>query len=116
MAHRDDGPALFKMGKVGVLRELDPKTVDYRAAHDLGHQDIVDIHPTSGPGDPAAGTQSATERPGRLLLRPGRLKNLWATGYHAETGAFYTPLMPGCARSTFKPMPVSSFLVESGTD
>ena len=69
---RGDRRGLFKMGKIGVLWELDPRTGEYLAAHDLGFQDIVDLHPDDRPGHPAPGAHPAARRPGRLLPRPGR--------------------------------------------
>ena len=101
---RGDGRALFKMGKIGVLWELDPKTGEYRAAHDLGYQDIVDLHPTSGQGILRRERIPQLNVPVDYCPGPGGLKNLWAMAYHPETEAFYIPLTPGCAHSTFKPM------------
>ena len=102
---RGDGRALFKMGKIGVLWELDPKTGEHRAAHDLGYQDIVDLHPTSGQGILRRERIPQLNVPVDYCPGPGGLKNLWAMAYHPETEAFYIPLTPGCAHSTFKPMP-----------
>ena len=105
LVNTDDRHALFKMGKIGVLWELDPATGAFRTAHDLGYQDIVDIHPVSGQGllrrerIPEIGV-SVDYCPG-----PGGVKNLWAMAYHPETRAFYIPLTPGCAHSEFGEMP-----------
>ena len=99
---RGDRRALYKMGKIGVLWELDPKTGAYRAAHDLGFQDIVDLHPTSGQGILRRERIPQINVPVDYCPGPGGLKNLWAMAYHPETDAFYIPLMPGCAHSTFQ--------------
>ena len=102
---RGDRRALYKMGKIGVLWELDPKTGAYRAAHDLGYQDIVDLHPTTGQGLLRRERIPQLNVPVDYCPGPGGLKNLWAMAYHPETDAFYIPVMPGCAHSTFSPMP-----------
>ena len=105
LVDRGDRRSLFKMGKIGVLWELDPRTGAFRAAHDLGYQNIVDIDPIGGQGI------LRRERIPRLGVAvdycpgPGGVKNLWAMAYHPETRAFYIPLTPGCALSVFSEMP-----------
>ena len=105
LVDRGDGLSLFKMGKIGVLWELDPRTGAFRNAFDLGYQNIVDIHPVTGQGI------LVPERIPRIDVAvdycpgPGGLKNLWAMAYHPETEAFYVPLTPGCAHSVFGEMP-----------
>ena len=101
---RGDRRSLFKMGKIGVLWELDPLTGAYRGAHDLGYQDIVDIDPTSGQAILRRERIPQLGVPVDYCPGPGGLKNLWAMAYHPETQAFYIPLTPGCAHSTFAAM------------
>ena len=102
---RGDRRSLFKMGKIGVLWELDPLTGAFRDAHDLGYQDIVDIDPTSGQGILRRERIPQLGVPVDYCPGPGGLKNLWAMAYHPETQAFYIPLTPGCAHSVFAAMP-----------
>src|SRR5262249_28167622 len=40
--------SLFKMGKLGILWELDRETGSFVAAHDLGYQTILDVDPRTG--------------------------------------------------------------------
>ena len=40
--------SLFKMGKLGILWELDRTTGRFLAAHDLGYQTILDVQPQTG--------------------------------------------------------------------
>ena len=101
---RGDRRSLFKMGKIGVLWELDPLTGAYRGAHDLGYQDIVDIDPTSGQAILRRERIPQLGVPVDYCPGPGGLKNLCAMAYHPETQAFYIPLTPGCAHSTFAAM------------
>ena len=105
LVDRGDGLSLFKMGKIGVLWELDPRTGAFRNAFDLGYQNIVDIHPVSGQGILVPERIPQIDVPVDYCPGPGGLKNLWAMAYHPETEAFYVPLTPGCAHSIFGAMP-----------
>ena len=46
----DGRRSLFKMGKLGILWELDRDTGAFVAAHDLGYQDVLDVDPGDGEG------------------------------------------------------------------
>jgi alcohol dehydrogenase (cytochrome c) len=102
----DDGDrhSLFKMGKIGVLWELDRRTGRLLASHDVGYQNVVTFDSTTGQG------VLVPERVPKLGVQveycpgPGGLKNLYAMAYHPETRAFYIPLKVSCARSTFMPL------------
>jgi hypothetical protein len=66
LVDRDGRQSLFKMGKIGVLWELDRKTGKFLNAFDLGYQTVLDIDKKTG---------RATYRPGvvpklRVLSRP----------------------------------------------
>ena len=102
---RGDRRSLFKMGKIGVLWELDPKTGAFLNAYDLGYQNIVDIDPTSGQGILRRERIPQVGVPVDYCPGPGGVKNLWAMAYHPGTQAFYIPLTPGCAHSVFEAMP-----------
>jgi alcohol dehydrogenase (cytochrome c) len=97
--------SLFKMGKIGVLWELDPGTGAFRNAYDLGYQNIVDLDPTTGQGILRPERIPKLDEPVDYCPGPGGVKNLWAMAYHPETQAFYIPLTPGCAHSVFATMP-----------
>lgn len=104
LVNRGGRRSLFKMGKIGVLWELDPKTGTSLNTWDLGYQDIVDLDPVSGQGILRRERIPQLEVPVDYCPGPGGVKNLWAMAYHPETEAFYIPLTPGCAHSTFKPL------------
>jgi alcohol dehydrogenase (cytochrome c) len=95
----DDGTrqSLFKMGKIGVLWELDRRTGAFLNAFDLGYQTVVDIDPISGQGMLRPEVVPRLGVPVDYCPGRGGLKNLWAMAYHPETRAFYIPLTPGCA-------------------
>ena len=107
----DDRRSLFKMGKLGILWELDRATGRFLAAHDLGYQTILDVDPISG---------AVTYRPGMIPEDGVELefcpsvagfKSWRAMAYHPKTRAFYIPLIVSCERTTFGPGPE---LVEAG--
>lgn len=97
----DGRRSLFKMGKIGVLWELDRTTGKFVAAHDLGYQNVVDVNPQTG---------KVTYRPNMIpklgvelefcpALRG--IKNWQAMAYHPETHALYIPIHPSCVKGTF---------------
>ena len=103
--------SLFKMGKLAILWELDRATGQFRAAHDLGYQTILDVHPETG---------AITYRPGMMPEEGVELefcpsiagfKSWRSMAYHPDTQAFYVPLLVSCERTTFGPGPE---LVEGG--
>ena len=117
--------SLFKMGKLGILWEIDRATGDFVAAHDLGYQTLVDVDPQTG---------RATYRPGtipedgvELEFCPdfGGIRNWRASAYHPETQALYIPIHPTCVKGTFNavtreahpsPLRLTELLRESSLD
>lgn len=97
--------SVFKMGKIGVMWELDRRTGKFLHAYDAGYQNVVRIDPTSGK------TTLVPERipklgvPVEYCPGPGGLKNLFAMSYHPGTRAFYIPLKLSCANSVFDALP-----------
>tara|TARA_Y100000588_G_scaffold258190_2_gene272738 strand:+ start:159 stop:1082 length:924 start_codon:yes stop_codon:yes gene_type:complete len=93
--------SLFKMGKLGILWELDRQTGQFVAAHDLGYQTLIDVDSETG---------RATYRPG-VIPKPGEalefcpdfqgIRNWRASAYHPGTGALYIPIHPRCVRGVF---------------
>jgi alcohol dehydrogenase (cytochrome c) len=97
--------SLFKMGKLGILWELDRKTGAYVASHDLGYQNIVNLDSQTG---------KVTYRPGMipqigvpLTFCPSTagFKDWRAMAYHPETQAFYIPMALTCERAIFEEVP-----------
>jgi alcohol dehydrogenase (cytochrome c) len=93
--------SLFKMGKLGILWQLDRTTGKFLSAYDLGYQTLVDVHPVTG---------KVTYRPG-MIPREGvelefcpsvaGFKSWRAMAYHPDTRAFYFPLNVSCEKATF---------------
>ncbi|MCY4057296.1 MAG: PQQ-binding-like beta-propeller repeat protein, partial [Gammaproteobacteria bacterium] len=93
--------SLFKMGKHGILWELDRATGAFVAAHDLGYQDVLDVDP---------GTGEVTYRPEMIPVAGvelsfcpdfGGIRNWRASAYHPETQLLYIPIHPTCVRGMF---------------
>ena len=61
--------SLFKMGKHGILWELDRATGAFVAAHDLGYQNVLDVDPRHRRRDLPAGDDPGGGRRARLLPR-----------------------------------------------
>ena len=99
----DDGSrrSLFKMGKLGILWQLDRQTGKFVNARDLGYQNLVDVDRATG---------KVTYRPG-MLPKLGEVidfcpslagfKSWRAMAYHPETRAFYAPLLLTCQKGSF---------------
>ena len=109
--------SLFKMGKLGILWELDRTTGEFVAAHDLGYQNVVDVDLRTG---------KVTNRPEKLP-EPGvpldfcpdfgGIRNWRASAYHPETQALYIPIHPTCVTGAFTPLektPGASYYQNTG--
>jgi alcohol dehydrogenase (cytochrome c) len=91
--------SLFKMGKLGILWEVDRVSGKFIAAHDLGYQTLVDVDTTTG---------ALTYRPG-MLPKAGEelefcpdiqgVRNWRATAYNPGTRALYIPIHPACQKA-----------------
>ena len=98
---RDGRRSLFKMGKMGILWEIDRTTGEFVAAHDLGYQTVIDVDPQTG---------QVTYRPG-MIPRAGvelefcpdffGIRNWYASAYHPDTQALYIPIHPRCGSGVF---------------
>ena len=103
----DSGPrqSLFKMGKIGVLWELDRKTGAFLHAYDLGYQNLMTVNPKSGAVAYHPGKVPTLNDPVDYCPGTGGFKNLFAMAYHPDTHAFYIPLKLSCTRSSFPDVP-----------
>jgi alcohol dehydrogenase (cytochrome c) len=93
--------SLFKMGKLGILWELDRTTGKFVTASDLGYQTIFEMNPLTG---------KLTYRPGLLQKINAEIdycptihgmKNWRAMAYHPATRAFYVPMFLSCEQATY---------------
>ena len=95
--------SLFKMGKLGILWQLDRKTGAFIRATDLGYQNILDVDPQSG---------KVAYRPGKvpqvgveLNFCPSTagFKSWRAMAFNPQTNALYVPMNLNCEIATFGP-------------
>ncbi len=99
----DGRPSLFKMGKLGILWQIDRVTGEFIQATDVGYQNILDVDPRTG---------TITYRPGMIpemgveidmCPSTSGFKSWRAMAYAPETGALYIPITFNCERATFGP-------------
>jgi len=99
----DVGPrkSLFKMGKLGILWQLDRQTGRFVSAEDLGYQNIVRVDRATG---------KVTYRPGMIPTlgqtidfcpSTAGFKSWRAMAFHPETRAFYIPMLLTCEQGSF---------------
>ena len=93
--------SLFKMGKIGVLWELDRQTGKFVGARDLGYQDVVEVDPVTGKASYHADKIPKAGVPVDFCPGFQGVRNWRATAYHPATQALYIPITLGCQRSVF---------------
>ena len=96
--------SLFKMGKLGVLWQLDRTSGAFIHASDLGYQNIVEVGPETG---------KVTYQPGKipqigveLEMCPSTagFKSWRAMAFSPQTNALYIPIALTCEKATFGPV------------
>jgi len=98
---RDGRRSLFKMGKLGILWELDRTTGDFVAAHDLGYQNVLDVDPQSGRVTYRQDMIPVADVPLEFCPDLQGVRNWRASAYHPDTGALYIPIHPTCVTGMF---------------
>jgi alcohol dehydrogenase (cytochrome c) len=105
LVDQDGRSSLFKMGKLGILWEIDRKTGRFISAHDIGYQNLVDLDRQGG---------KVTYRPGKIpeigvkvnfCPSTAGFKSWRAMAYHPQTRAFYIPMNLTCMDGTFEEVP-----------
>jgi alcohol dehydrogenase (cytochrome c) len=100
----DGRKSLFKMGKLGILWQLDRTTGAFIRSSDLGYQNILDVDPQG----------KVTYRPGmipeigeQIEMCPSTagFKDWRAMAFSPQTNAMYIPLSLNCERATFSAVP-----------
>lgn len=99
----DGRDSVFKMGKLGILWQLDRESGEVIKATDIGYQNILNVNPTNG---------NITYRDG-MLPRIGQqldfcpstsgFKSWRAMAYSPQTEAMYIPIALNCELGTFGP-------------
>jgi alcohol dehydrogenase (cytochrome c) len=93
--------SLFKMGKLGILWQLDRTNGQFIRAADLGYQTIVQVNPQTG---------KVTYLPGKIpqvgvevdmCPSTAGFKSWRAMAFSPQTNAFYIPISLSCEKATF---------------
>jgi len=102
----DGHSSLFKMGKLGILWELDRKTGKFRSGYDLGYQTQVELNRLTGKVvyRPGILEKQASGQPVEFCPGFGGVKNWRAMAYSPESHALYVPGTTVCQRSAFSPV------------
>ena len=99
----DGRPSLLKMGKLGILWQIDRTTGEFIRATDIGYQNILDVDPATG---------RVTYRPGmipemgveiHMCPSTSGFKSWRAMAYSPQTRAMYIPITLNCELATFGP-------------
>jgi alcohol dehydrogenase (cytochrome c) len=99
----DVGPrkSLFKMGKLGILWQLDRQTGKFVSAEDLGYQNIVRVDRSTGKVTYRPGMIPALGQVLQFCPSTAGFKSWRAMAYHPATHAFYIPLLLTCEQGSF---------------
>jgi alcohol dehydrogenase (cytochrome c) len=93
--------SLFKMGKLGILWQIDRQSGKFVSARDLGYQNLVDIDRSTGKVTYRAGTIPALGQVVDFCPSLAGFKSWRAMAYHPDTRAFYIPLALHCQKGSF---------------
>jgi alcohol dehydrogenase (cytochrome c) len=93
--------SLFKMGKLGILWELDRKTGKYLSGSDLGYQTIFELDRSNGQLLYQAGMLQKLGEQISYCPSIHGMKNWRAMAYHPDTQAFYVPMFLNCESASF---------------
>jgi alcohol dehydrogenase (cytochrome c) len=95
--------SLFKMGKLGILWQIDRKTGAFVRATDLGYQNIIDVDPHSGKVSYRAGKIPQVGVQLDFCPSTAGFKSWRAMSFHPQTNALYVPINLNCEIATFGP-------------
>jgi alcohol dehydrogenase (cytochrome c) len=93
--------SLYKMGKLGILWQLDRSNGMFISSHDLGYQTLVDVNASTGR---VAYRSSMLPKPGvELEFCPdiNGVRGWHAMSYDPVNGALVIPIRPGCQTGVF---------------
>ncbi len=95
--------SLFKMGKLGILWQLDRESGAFIRATDLGYQTLVDVDPHSGKVTYRAGKVPEVGKEVDWCPSTAGFKSWRAMAFSPQTNAMYLPLSLSCEKATFGP-------------
>ncbi|NQV69030.1 MAG: PQQ-binding-like beta-propeller repeat protein [Pseudohongiella sp.] len=95
--------SLFKMGKLGILWQLDRVSGEIIAATDIGYQNIVNVNPTSGAITYRDGQLPRIGQQIDICPSTSGFKSWRSMAYSPQTSAMYIPIALNCELATFGP-------------
>jgi alcohol dehydrogenase (cytochrome c) len=107
--------SLFKMGKLGILWQLDRTTGAFIRSTDIGYQDIVDIDSRTGLASYRPGKIPEVGKQIEFCPSTAGFKSWRAMAYSPQTSALYIPINLNCEVATFGPPPATRALGGGGT-
>jgi len=99
----DGHPSLFKMGKLGILWQLDRSSGEIIKATDIGYQTIVNVDPISGAVSYKDGLLPRIGQQIDMCPSTSGFKSWRAMAYSPQTSALYIPITLNCEFATFGP-------------
>ena len=99
----DGRQSLFKMGKLGILWQLDRVSGEIIAATDIGYQNIVNVNPTSGVVRYRDGLVPRIGQQIDICPSTSGFKSWRSMAYSPQTSAMYIPITLNCELATFGP-------------
>ena len=95
--------SLFKMGKLGILWQLDRESGAFIRASDLGYQTLVDVDSKTGKVTYRAGMIPQVGVEIDWCPSTAGFKSWRAMSFSPQTNALYLPLSLSCEKATFGP-------------
>lgn len=96
--------SLFKIGKLGILWQLDRETGDYIQAVDLGYQNIVNLDPVTGTVRYRDGMLPRIGVELDMCPSTSGFKSWRAMAYTPQFNLLYIPMTLNCELATFGPV------------
>lgn len=93
--------SLFRMGKLGILWQIDRRTGAFVNATDLGYQNIVELNPATGKVSYRPGKIPKLNEEIEFCPSFGGVKSWRSMAYHPETRMFYIPVELTCQKVVF---------------
>ena len=101
LVDHDGQSSLFKMGKLGILWEIDRKAGSFRMGSDLGFQNAVEFSRKTGQITYIPSMIPRLNEPVNICPSMGGVRNWQASAYSPETQALYIPIHPNCELAKF---------------
>lgn len=99
----DGRKSLFRMGKLGILWQLDRETGEFIKGTDIGYQTIVNLDPITGKISYRDGMIPRIGEELNMCPSTSGFKSWRAMAYSPDTSAMYIPITLNCELATFGP-------------